>query len=94
MSFREGTVGDTFYILASGEVTVTRSGGETIRELSTGDYFGEQVGPCLIHYWFLDISSAHLLLAMAHVSLSAIFLSRVLCLSVSYKYDCKMDKYV
>ena len=73
MSFREGTVGDTFYILASGEVTVTRSGGETIRDLSTGDYFGEQVGPCLIHYWFLDISSAHLSLTMAHVSLSAIF---------------------
>ena len=40
---REGTVGDTFYILASGEVRVTTKSGDTIRELKTGEYFGEQV---------------------------------------------------
>ena len=43
---REGTHGDTFYILAEGDVSVTkRSEGEeqTIRDLSKGDYFGEQV---------------------------------------------------
>ena len=39
---REGTAGDTFYILAAGEVRVTRGQGETIRELTIGDYFGEQ----------------------------------------------------
>ena len=38
-------VGDTFYILSGGKVRVTR-GDTIIRELSTGDYFGEQVrGP-------------------------------------------------
>ena len=43
---REGTPGDTFYILATGEVRVTkRSEGveETIRDLTKGEYFGEQV---------------------------------------------------
>ena len=43
---REGTSGDTFYILAEGEVSVTkRSEGEeqNIRDLTKGDYFGEQV---------------------------------------------------
>ena len=40
---REGTVGDTFYILASGAVSVIKDG-EVIRELVQGDYFGEQVG--------------------------------------------------
>ena len=35
-------VGDTFYILAGGKVRVTR-GDTVIRELDTGDYFGEQV---------------------------------------------------
>ena len=40
---REATVGDTFYILASGAVSVIK-GGEVIRELGQGDYFGEQVG--------------------------------------------------
>ena len=35
-------VGDTFYILAGGRVRVTR-GDTVIRELDTGDYFGEQV---------------------------------------------------
>lgn len=39
---REGTAGDTFYILAAGEVRVTRGQGGTIRELTIGDYFGEQ----------------------------------------------------
>ena len=43
---REGTSGDTFYILAEGDVQVTkRSEGkeEIIRDLTKGDYFGEQV---------------------------------------------------
>ena len=40
---REATVGDTFYILASGAVSVIKDG-EVIRELGQGDYFGEQVG--------------------------------------------------
>ena len=41
-------VGDTFYILAGGKVRVTR-GDTVIRELSTGDYFGEQVrGWCIV----------------------------------------------
>ena len=35
-------VGDTFYILSGGRVRVTR-GDTVIRELDTGDYFGEQV---------------------------------------------------
>ena len=43
---RQDTAGDTFYILAGGEVRVTKREGdgdeETIRELVTGDYFGEQ----------------------------------------------------
>ena len=43
---RQDTAGDTFYILAEGEVRVTMRGEdgeeETIRELVTGDYFGEQ----------------------------------------------------
>ena len=39
---REGTVGDTFYILASGEVRVTIRG-ETVRQMGRGEYFGEQV---------------------------------------------------
>ena len=39
---REGTVGDTFYILASGVVRVTIQG-ELIREMGQGEYFGEQV---------------------------------------------------
>ena len=45
---REGTSGDTFYILAEGDVQVTkRSEGkeEIIRDLTKGDYFGEQVNP-------------------------------------------------
>ena len=44
---REGTVGDTFYIIAEGEVRVTKcmeNGVEDmIRDLQPGDYFGEQV---------------------------------------------------
>ena len=43
---REGTAGDTFYILSDGEVRVTkRVNGteESIRDLKKGDYFGEQV---------------------------------------------------
>ena len=47
-SFREGTVGDTFYILARGEVRVTKrqeGGGEIVmRDMTEGDYFGEMVG--------------------------------------------------
>ena len=39
---REGTVGDTFYILASGAVRVTIRG-EPVREMGQGEYFGEQV---------------------------------------------------
>jgi len=42
---REGTSGDTFYILAEGDVRVTkRVNGveEMIRDLTKGDYFGEQ----------------------------------------------------
>ena len=41
-------MGDTFYILARGEVRVTKrqeGGGETpIRDMTEGDYFGEMVG--------------------------------------------------
>ena len=48
---REGTVGDTFYILARGEVRVTKrqeEGGETLmRDMTEGDYFGEMVGDFL-----------------------------------------------
>ena len=43
---REGTPGDTFYILAIGEVRVTKRSErveETIRDLTKGEYFGEQV---------------------------------------------------
>ena len=41
-------VGDTFYILSGGKVRVTR-GDTVIRELDTGDYFGEQVrGWCIV----------------------------------------------
>ena len=44
---REGTVGDTFYILVEGEVEITRKleGGEEerLRKLREGEYFGEQV---------------------------------------------------
>ncbi len=39
---REGTAGDTFYILASGEVRVTIRR-ETVRQMGRGEYFGEQV---------------------------------------------------
>lgn len=42
---REGTSGDSFYLLADGEVRVTkRSDGreENMRDLGRGDYFGEQ----------------------------------------------------
>ena len=51
---REGTVGDTFYIIAEGEVRVTKSVGEEgteemIRDLQSGDYFGEQVGKYLLY---------------------------------------------
>ena len=52
---REGTVGDTFYIIAEGEVRVTKSVGEEgteemIRDLQSGDYFGEQVRKYLLYY--------------------------------------------
>ena len=44
---REGTVGDTFYILAGGRVRVTKrkeaGTEEVIRYLGEGDYFGEMV---------------------------------------------------
>ena len=44
---REGTSGDTFYILSEGEVKITKKTAgkeEEIRSLTKGDYFGEQVG--------------------------------------------------
>ena len=43
---RERTSGDTFYIIAEGNVRVTKrvkGVEEMIRDLSKGDYFGEQV---------------------------------------------------
>ena len=44
---REGTTGDTFYILAAGSVRVTKrmeSGSEEIiRDMAEGEYFGEMV---------------------------------------------------
>ena len=43
---REGTSGDTFYIISDGDVRVTKKTAgreEEIRSLSRGDYFGEQV---------------------------------------------------
>ena len=43
---REGTSGDTFYIISDGGVRVTKKNAgreEEIRTLSRGDYFGEQV---------------------------------------------------
>ena len=50
---REGTVGDTFYIIAGGEVRVTKCREneveDMIRDLQPGDYFGEQVE----HIFFL-----------------------------------------
>merc|ERR550517_1458752 len=42
---REGTSGDTFYIISEGDVKVTQKGGSQdneIRTLTKGDYFGEQ----------------------------------------------------
>jgi cGMP-dependent protein kinase len=42
---REGTSGDTFYIISEGEVTVTKRNNEKdeeIRKLTKGEYFGEQ----------------------------------------------------
>ena len=43
---REGTKGDTFYIISDGDVRVTKKSAgkeEEIRTLTRGDYFGEQV---------------------------------------------------
>ena len=43
---REGTSGDTFYIISDGDVKVTKKSAgkeEEIRSLTKGDYFGEQV---------------------------------------------------
>ena len=43
---REGTSGDTFYIISDGDVKVTKKSAgkeEEIRTLTKGDYFGEQV---------------------------------------------------
>ena len=43
---REGTSGDTFYIISDGDVKVTKKSSgkeEEIRTLTKGDYFGEQV---------------------------------------------------
>ena len=43
---REGTSGDTFYIISDGDVRVTKKSAgkeEEIRTLTRGDYFGEQV---------------------------------------------------
>ena len=43
---REGTSGDTFYIISEGDVRVTKKSAgkeEEIRSLGRGDYFGEQV---------------------------------------------------
>ena len=43
---REGTSGDTFYIISDGGVRVTKKTAgreEEIRSLARGDYFGEQV---------------------------------------------------
>ena len=43
---REGTSGDTFYIISDGDVRVTKKSAgkeEEIRTLGRGDYFGEQV---------------------------------------------------
>ena len=58
-SVREGTVGDTFYILARGEVRVTKrqeGGGETVmRDMTEGDYFGEMVGK--LSNWELRVQS-------------------------------------
>ena len=43
---REGTSGDTFYIISEGEVKITKKSlgkeDEEIRSLTKGDYFGEQ----------------------------------------------------
>jgi len=42
---RQGTSGDTFYIISEGDVKVTKrteTGEEDIRQLTKGDYFGEQ----------------------------------------------------
>lgn len=48
---REGTSGDTFYIISDGGVRVTKKTGgreEEIRSLARGDYFGEQVSRIII----------------------------------------------
>ena len=48
---REGTSGDTFYIISDGGVRVTKKSAgreEEIRTLARGDYFGEQVMETLL----------------------------------------------
>lgn len=48
---REGTSGDTFYIISDGGVRVTKKTGgreEEIRSLARGDYFGEQVSRIIL----------------------------------------------
>jgi CRP-like cAMP-binding protein len=40
--FRQGDVGDSFYIISDGEIETTVDGGAT-RTLRAGDYFGEIV---------------------------------------------------
>ena len=55
---REGTSGDTFYIISDGGVRVTKKNAgreEEIRTLARGDYFGEQV----INILFLKQNSSH-----------------------------------
>ena len=51
---REGTSGDTFYIISDGDVKVTKKSSgkeEEIRTLTKGDYFGEQVSKSIVQCW-------------------------------------------
>ena len=51
---REGTSGDTFYIISEGDVKVTKKATakeDEIRTLTKGDYFGEQVRLTSIHHY-------------------------------------------
>ena len=77
-------VGDTFYILSGGRVRVTR-GDTVIRELDTGDYFGEQVRSDNWHnYVYLSITkyNSQALLKTDVRTASVVAVTNVECLTL------------